>query len=271
MSSSLLFSQLEEFAGNEAGSALKWMNAVSICSAMLLCKVIYEVMRVVSPVYWKQYRTLSNEDQVEWDNRAFSTVHALFVTVVAGYLLFVSDIFSDSGPYGPVCFRSTVLSQFVLGVSTGYFLSDLLMIIWFYPSLGGWEYLLHHFLSIGSLVMALYFAYGHIYIYIILFSESTTPFVNLRWYLNAAGMKGSTAYVVNGLLMFFGWLGARVILFVYFFIHIYLHFDQVRQFHPVGFAYLFTCPPALGVMNVYWFYKIAAGIVRTLSKKSRTA
>lgn len=46
MSSSLLFSQLEEFAGNEAGSALKWMNAVSICSAMLLCKVVRPVTHI---------------------------------------------------------------------------------------------------------------------------------------------------------------------------------------------------------------------------------
>jgi hypothetical protein len=48
--------------------------------------------------------------------RAFSTAHALVSSALAFHLLYISDIFRDSAPYGPVVFRSSILSQFGLGV-----------------------------------------------------------------------------------------------------------------------------------------------------------
>lgn len=53
--------------------------------------------------------------------RAFSTGHAVVSSCIAYYLLYISDIFRDNAPYGPVVFRSTILSQFGLAVSF-YFL-----------------------------------------------------------------------------------------------------------------------------------------------------
>ena len=53
--------------------------------------------------------------------RAFSTGHAVVSSCIAYYLLYISDIFRDDAPYGPVVFRSTILSQFGLAVSF-YFL-----------------------------------------------------------------------------------------------------------------------------------------------------
>ncbi len=49
--------------------------------------------------------------------RSVSTAHATVASIVAFYLLYISDIFRDDAPYGPVMFRSTLLSQFSLGVS----------------------------------------------------------------------------------------------------------------------------------------------------------
>lgn len=225
-------------------------------------------MKVSSPLYSVSYKKLSKAEKIEWDNRGFSTVHAIVVSVTAAYLLFWSDFFKDEGPYGPVVFRSSILSQVILGVSIGYFISDLAMILWVYPALGGKEYVLHHLLSMISLSLSLYSAQAHFYLYVVLFSEITTPFVNLRWYLNMAGMKNSKAYVFNGILLFFGWLFARVLLFVYFFFHIYQHYDQVKEVFAAGFYFLFIAPPSLALMNLFWFYKIAKGMLRTLSKRS---
>ncbi|RYR79381.1 hypothetical protein Ahy_A01g004198 isoform F [Arachis hypogaea] len=41
----------------------------------------------------------------------------------------------------------------------------------------------------------------------VLFTESTTPFVNLRWHLDVAGLKSSKLYIWNGVALFFGLLG----------------------------------------------------------------
>lgn len=230
--------------------------------------MIYKAMQTSSPIYSSTYLKLSKLEKVEWDNRGFSTAHAIVVSAIAGYLLFLSDLFRDDGPYGSsVVFRSSIFSQVILGVSIGYFIADLAMILWFYPALGGKEYVLHHLLSMSSLAMSVYSGQGHFYLYVVLFSEITTPFVNLRWYISKAGMKNSSAYVLNGVLLFLGWLIARVLLFIYFFVHLYLHYDQVKEVFTIGFYYLFISPPALALMNLVWFYKVVRGLLRTLSKK----
>lgn len=251
---------------NPWAEPILWFFSVTL--GIIGCRLVYKAMQALSPMYFSTYIKLSKMEKVEWDNRGFSTAHAVVVSVVAGYLLFLSDFFRDDGPYGPMVFRSSIFSQAILGVSIGYFLSDLAMILWFYPALGGKEYVLHHLLSMSALAMSLYSAHGNFYLYVVLFSEVTTPFVNLRWYLSMAGMKNSTAYVFNGFLLFFGWLIARVLLFIYLFVHIYLHYDQVKEVFAVGFYYLFIAPPSLAVMNLVWFYKISRGLLRTLSKRA---
>ncbi|MCO5569810.1 hypothetical protein L7F22_023524 [Adiantum nelumboides] len=259
--------QLLSLAGeNPWAEPILWFFSVTL--GIIGCRVIYKAMQASSPIYSLAYLKLNKLEKVEWDNRGFSTAHAIVVSTIAAYLVFVSDFFQEDEAYGSVIFRSSIFSQVILGVSIGYFISDLAMILWFYPALGGKEYVLHHFLSMSSLAMCVYSGQGHFYLYLVLFSEITTPFVNLRWYLSKAGMKSSSAYVLNGLFLFFGWLIARVLLFIYFFVHFYLHYDQVRQVFTIGFYYLFISPPALALMNVIWFYKVARGMLRTLSKRT---
>ncbi|KAI5076167.1 hypothetical protein GOP47_0008232 [Adiantum capillus-veneris] len=245
-------------AGNPWAEPILWFFSVTL--GIIGCRVVYNVMQTSSPIYSSAYLKLSKLEKVEWDNRGFSTAHAIVVSMIAAYLLFLSDFFRDNETYGSVVFRSSIFSQVILGVSIGYFISDLAMILWFYPALGGKEYVLHHLLSMSSLAMSVYSGQGHFYLYVVLFSEITTPFVNLRWYLSKAGMKNSSAYVLNGVLLFLGWLIARVLLFIYFFVHLYLHYDQVKQVFTIGFYYLFIAPPALALMNLFWFYKVATDV-----------
>ncbi|MBA0574960.1 hypothetical protein Golob_024852 [Gossypium lobatum] len=68
---------------------------------------------------------------------------------------------------------------------------------------------------------------GQLYTFMVLISETTTPGINLRWYLDTVGMKRSKAYLVNGVVIFVAWFVARVLLFMYLFYHIYLHYDQL--------------------------------------------
>lgn len=94
---------------------------------------------------------------------------------------------------------------------------------------------------------------------------------------------------------------ARVILFVYFFAHVYLHFDQViiinqssslqgsalwqsvvklvpgcsinlqvRTVFPLGFYSMMAVPPAMSAMNLLWFRKICKGMVKAMSSANRS-
>lgn len=111
--------------------------------------------------------------------------------------------------------------------------------------------------------------------------------INLSWW------AGSVALQV-----------ARIFLFIFFFIHMWIHFDeviiaicfwiptrysltryhiidasssalikplsclhhQVKQIFPLGFYSLLGVPPVLAMMNIFWFWKIAKGLLKTLSK-----
>ncbi|KAL5210913.1 hypothetical protein ABZP36_006536 [Zizania latifolia] len=234
----------------------------------------YDLTRILSSFYFKGYSSLTKIQHVEWNNRGMSSAHAIFITAISLYLVISTDLFSDHLK-GPITFRNSIISTFALGVSVGYFISDLAMIFWLYPSLGGMEYVLHHTLSLVAIAYTMLSGEGQFYTYMVLISETTTPEINLRWqavehvpFLVLTGLKKSSAYLVNGILMFIVWLVARILLFMYVFYHIYFHYSQVVQMHAFGYYLTFIVPSVLFVMNTMWFMKILKGVKKTLSKWS---
>ncbi|KAL3616260.1 hypothetical protein CASFOL_039650 [Castilleja foliolosa] len=243
---------------------LHWLS--SIFAGVLMCKIVFDLTGVISSSLFKEYyNKLSNKDKLEWNNRGFSTFHAIVVAAGSLYLVVFSELFADPQD-GLIINKSSTLSNTVLGVSIGYFLSDLSMILYQYPALGGIEYVIHHGLSMYSIILSLLSGQVQMYILMVLFTEITTPFVNLRWCLDVAGLKNSKLYIYNGVALFFGWLVARIILFVFFFYHMFNHFDEVRLVFPLGFYSVVSVPPVISLMNVFWFWKIAKGMVKTLKK-----
>ncbi|XVE51702.1 hypothetical protein DITRI_Ditri02bG0062600 [Diplodiscus trichospermus] len=241
----------------------------SILGGILACKVAYDLTQLISSFYIKTYPGLTKIQRIEWNNRGISTIHAIFVSALSLYFVFWSELFSDQRRADLIVFRSSPLSIFVLGVSVGYFLSDLGMILWLYPSLGGIEYVIHHSFSGIAVAYSMFTGEAQLYTYMVLISEVTTPEINMRWYLDTAGMKRSSAYLINGVIIFFGWLIARVLLFGYMFYHVYLHYNQVIKMHTFGYVLVFGVPSILATMNLMWFGKIIKGLMKTLAKKRR--
>ncbi|XP_073295977.1 uncharacterized protein [Primulina huaijiensis] len=242
----------------------------SVVIGILACKMVYGLSRMIGAIYFKSYSGLPKSQQIEWNNRAMSTLHALFITTVSLYFVFWSDLYSNDEVLGPITLRRSTLSSFALGVSAGYFFSDLGMIIWFYPSLGGMEYVIHHLLSVVGVSYAMLTGEAQVYTYMVLTSEATTPWINLRWYLDEAGMKNSRLYLTNGIIIFLSWLVARILLFVYLFYHTYVHYGQVKQMHASGVVLVIVVPFIISVMNFVWFGKIFKGLKKTLAKRKKS-
>uniref|UniRef100_A0A453H1P0 TLC domain-containing protein n=1 Tax=Aegilops tauschii subsp. strangulata TaxID=200361 RepID=A0A453H1P0_AEGTS len=177
----------------------------SVLIGVFLCKMAYDLTRILSSFYFKGYSSLTKIQRVEWNNRGMSSAHAIFIAAVSVYLVASTDLFSDR-LNGPITFRSSIISTSALGVSVGYFITDLAMIFWLFPSLGGMEYVLHHTLSLVAIAYTMLSGEGQFYTYMILISETTTPEINMRWFLDTAGLKKSSAYLINGILIFVVWL-----------------------------------------------------------------
>ncbi|KAG6747330.1 hypothetical protein POTOM_049728 [Populus tomentosa] len=199
----------------------------SVLGGIFACKVAYDLTQLISTFYIKTYNGLTKIQRIEWNNRGMSTIHAVFITAMSLYFVFWSDLFSDHQHTGIVTLRSSQFSIVGLGVSVGYFFADLGMIFLYYPTLGGKEYVIHHSLSTIAVAYSMLSGEMQLYTYMCLISEVTTPEINMRWYLDTAGHKRSAAYLINGLAIFLAWLMARILLFLYMFHHIYLHYDQV--------------------------------------------
>ncbi|CAA7394196.1 unnamed protein product [Spirodela intermedia] len=239
---------------------------ISVLGGIAMCKMAYDITHWFSSQYIDGYRSLTKVQRIEWNNRGMSSAHAIYITVMSLFLVFYSDLFSDDAPGGPTVFRSSPLSIFTLGVSVGYFITDLAMIFWSYPSLGGMEYVSHHLLSVFAISYAILSGEGQLYTFLCLISETTTPGVNLRWFLDVTGMKRTKTYIVNGVVMFFSWVVARLLLFMFLFYHLYCHYEQVKQMDSFAYVIVFSVPSVLAVMNVVWFGKILRGLRRTLTK-----
>ncbi|KAL6554436.1 hypothetical protein OROMI_020109 [Orobanche minor] len=259
-------SQIELIFRNYVSANL-FLVYTSVIIGIFACKMVYDVSQLISAIYFKSYLNLTKSRQIEWNNRAMSTFHAVYITPVSLYFVFRSDVFIGNLNCGPITLQSSTFSTCALGASVGYFISDLGMIIWRYPSLGGMEYVIHHLFSLVAVSYAMLTGEVQFYTYVVLISEATTPWINIRWYLDAAGMKRSGAYIVNGIVIFLSWLVARILLFIYMFCHVYLYYDQVKQVHTMGVVLVFFVPFVLSVMNLMWFFKIFKGLKKTLSKR----
>ncbi|KAF3563823.1 hypothetical protein DY000_02015081 [Brassica cretica] len=122
----------------------------SICSGILMCKLVYDFAAYISPLRFNAaYPNLTAK--LEWNgttvkgcffflHRGFSTFHAVFVSVASIYLLVISDQFDENVHGDSVVNSTTSLSEAVMGISLGYFIADLTMIFWHFPTLGGIEY-----------------------------------------------------------------------------------------------------------------------------------
>ncbi|KAM1004324.1 hypothetical protein ACFX13_004600 [Malus domestica] len=258
---------------NQAGVLVKnylladpFIPYTSIIGGIILCKMVYDLTQLISTFYIKAYGSLTKIQRIEWNSRGISSIHAIFITALSLYFVFGSDLFSDQQHLGLITFRSSPLSVFGLGVSVGYFCADLGMLLWLYPSLGGIEYVFHHSLSGIAVAYSMFSGEGQLYTYMILISEITTPEINMRWYLDTAGLKRSSAYLLNGIVIFLLWLAARILLFGYMFYHVYLHYDMIIQMHIFGYLLVFIVPTVLAVMNLMWFGKIIKGLMKQLAK-----
>ncbi|XP_075497697.1 uncharacterized protein LOC142534939 [Primulina tabacum] len=239
----------------------------AVLAGILVFKLVYDLTQLISSFYFRTYNGLTKIQRTEWNNRGVSTLHAILISTASLYFVFWSDLFSDDLSTGLIILRNSTLSTVTLGVSVGYFISDLGMICWLYPSLGGVEYIVHHSLSGIAVAYSMFTGEGQLYTFMVLISEVTTPEINMRWYLDIAGLKKSNAYLINGIVIFFAWLVARILLFVFMFYHVYLHHDQVMQMHIIGFLLVHGVPSTLAIMNLMWFGKIINGLKKTIAKK----
>uniref|UniRef100_A0A8D2LEX2 TLC domain-containing protein n=1 Tax=Varanus komodoensis TaxID=61221 RepID=A0A8D2LEX2_VARKO len=206
------------------------------------------------------YCTLPAVKQNEWNSRCVSTVHAMIVSFFCLYILW----FDDAVNANPICNCSLYVCVHVV-----FYILDLLLLVRYWKTLGDSLFVCHH--------LAALYAYGYVLSHGVLpyfanfrlLSELSTPFVNLRWFLDVAGWPHSSWLVLaNGLAMMVVFFMVRIAVIPSYYAQVYSWYGTLEYERlGLGVQLAWIGPSlALEVLNLIWMYRIIRGFYRAFCR-----
>ena len=123
---------------------------------------------------------------------------------------------------------------------------------------------MHHVLGIISWTIMDIDAMGHIFGMCAVLMETTTPFVNQRWFFAQSGIKSGVLYLVNGLVMTVLWFLLRILVFFWLGTRLFAMREQVFSvpLYKSGFI-LFSYAGGFS-LQIFWFRKILKGALKAV-------
>ncbi|XP_006197405.1 TLC domain-containing protein 4 [Vicugna pacos] len=226
---------------------------------LLFCFVSYWFSAKVSP----GFNSLNFEKKIEWNSRVVSTCHSLVVGVLGSYIF----LFDEATIADPLWGVSSPV-QVNIAISTGYLISDLLILILYWKVIGDKYFIIHH----CTALFAYYFVlrYG-VLAYIgnfRLLAELSSPFVNQRWFFEALKYpKFSRANVINGILMTVVFFVVRIVSIppLYGYVYSVLGTEAYLRLGVLVQSVWISSCLVLDVMNVMWMIKISKGCIKVIS------
>ncbi|EGG16173.1 TRAM [Cavenderia fasciculata] len=194
-----------------------------------------------------------------------SNLNAVLCTIGAIKCLFFDNTTWSENPFLGATPNSLYCLRFILG----YFIYDTGVIL-VHQSLLDIPTLTHHLMALLLYYWGKTSLYCHFVLISFMFTEITTPCVNIRWFLLRTKKGESKAYIVNGMMMAFGFLIARV---VYITASVggalYKHYSVAVNLPSYIFWGTYVGYTIINVLNVYWAFLIWRGLLRAvLGKKS---
>jgi len=241
-------------------------SAHTAVASTLAWAAAYAATAAASHRLFSSYRALKTPaTRAGWDSRVTSTLHALLIVALAvvggAQLLSGDDSFFDPGTL--LTLRATPLTRAALGMSAGYFIVDLVLVLR-HPGLGGPPMVAHHCAAMLALAVGGTRDEGHLYTLALMLAEATTPFVNARYFLDVTGKRAHWSYVANGLALTLSWGLVRVLGFAAFFVHLATHWSDVQALSPACRGLLTTVPVLFSGLNLYWFGLLLKGAAKVL-------
>nr|XP_002126003.1 transmembrane protein 56-like isoform X1 [Ciona intestinalis] len=209
--------------------------------------------------HFKSYQKLPSKLQTEWHNRNVSTVHSTIVTVLSIYVAL-----TDTDGYRNAIWAESQTAEMVLSILLGYIYSDIVYLLQSSPSQTDayWGSMLHHIIVVIVYSCCTFWGcYTHLTI-VRTIAEVSTPFVNMRWILDACRMKDSKVFMYNGILMTLTFFGGRILLMPYAYVRLY-QLRNTKDFQKLGkVAYTILLGIFVDGLNIYWFARIMKGLIK---------
>uniref|UniRef100_A0A6I8QGE6 TLC domain-containing protein 4 n=2 Tax=Xenopus tropicalis TaxID=8364 RepID=A0A6I8QGE6_XENTR len=208
------------------------------------------------------FSKLSARQKIEWNSRTVSSFHALVVGCFCLYILVYDDAVNADPVWG-----DPSMVKLNVAVTSGYLISDLLLIIYYWKEIGDKYFVTHHLAALYAYYYVLgegmlpYFGNFR------LIAEFSTPFVNQRWFFEVLGYsKYALPNMVNGVLMTISFFIVRIAVIPIYYGRVFSTFGT-EAFHKLGLgaqcAWIISSV-SLDIMNVMWMIKITKGCYKVL-------
>ncbi|XP_061569832.1 TLC domain-containing protein 4-B-like [Cololabis saira] len=242
--------------------------AISVTSFLTFQWLFHRVSPWMSTRISSGFLGLSDKQKVEWNSRTVSTFHALLVGIFCLYILLFDDAVNEDPVWGdPTLVKTNV------AITTGYLISDLLLIFYYWKAIGDKFFVVHHLAALYAYYYVLgqgtlpYFANFR------LLAEFSTPCVNQRWFFEVLGYpKACRPNMANGVAMAVVFFVVRIAVMPVYYSRMYaVCGTDAFYLLPWGGRVAWICSSiCLDVMNIMWMHKIARGCYRVLQTARRS-
>lgn len=223
--------------------------------SFIACHLLERLVRLPSSLLSSTYRSFKNEvDRFDWSNRVVALVHAVLSSVLAMFCLL-----NEPQTWSDAASGYTESYVRVLMISIGYFCYDLLVLVRYYALTGKLDMpmLAHHIICILGINYCVNYRTGLLYCIQLLFTEATTPFLHIRWYLLKMGMGDSLLLRINSIIFYIAFFIFRVLWCFASNVHMYVYRENIAGYPWYLYAPI-VLPGVLFVLNTYWFVLITA-------------
>jgi hypothetical protein len=127
--------------------------------------------------------------------------------------------------------------------------------------------IIHHLCGIIPFALGSYYSEYMAFAPTIVIAESSTPFVNARWFMHITGNQGSIWYALNGLGMWLSFLFCRIWWLPYGLQSVVYNFSEwSSKYHLSVLVPVAIGTPIAYGLSCYWFLLITKGLVKTVWK-----
>lgn len=157
-----------------------------------------------------------------------------------------------------------------------YLIVDLAHVLWHWPKLGTWDTLIHHLSFLACGLIAGYHAVFVLPFTWLTLGETSTIFLNLRWFLLTTGRKSQSITFYVNLLFALSFFMTRIIVYGSGLLHMVYHRDLLLDiYNEKPSLSVVTILIVFGfVLNIVWFRnifrKVSARFSSAASKEKET-
>ncbi|KAI7849693.1 TLC domain-containing protein [Circinella umbellata] len=218
-----------------------------ILLSTILCSVIYEISRTISPLLFpKTFQFFKGYTPTNWHVHVVSTFHSILITVGSIYILCDGELAKNK------IFGYSPWAMTIYSISCGYFIWDVIMAIR-YIKYQGITMVCHGVAGFIVIFMA-YRPFINYYGAIFLLYEASTPFLNFNWFMDKLGWTGSKLQLVNGILLITVFFLARIVVGLVMSYYLWIDIYAVRELVPLSYCIIYGIANLVtSLLNIYWF------------------